>query len=307
MEGSAQIIGFLLDRDFMKSVEVEGSTLMSGMAQARRPSGPWLVMGAVVGTTLLGQGFLAVIPDPAAGTKPFWFEAALTFGFAVQLLLLLAWVRYREQRPLASLGLATHGAGQLFLRGAGIAVAFSTIIVLLNVMTGHAELTDFSGAALLPVAILLMGFMVQASTEEIMTRGYIMQGIAWKKGIVVAMVVQTVVFTALHLGNKNINPMAVLNLVLVSVFLGYWALAENGLWGVCAFHAVWNWSQGSLWGSPVSGMYGGTSLFRMVPDPTTGALLSGGSYGLEASVLVTVVLSGGIVVAYRAYRRRTAA
>lgn len=276
--------------------------LMRGMTHAKRPSGTALVISAAVVIALLGQ--LALVgAAPSGTTLPFAAQVISTFGFIVTIGLLLAWVRFREKRPVATLGLPRAGAARRALRGAALGLALPAVIVGINVAAGQATLENFNPGVSAAILLLLVGFAVQGGSEELLTRGYLLQGVALQRGIVVAMIVQSIFFTVLHLGNGNLGPVALLNLVLVAVFLGMWAMAEGGLWGVIGFHAVWNWSQGNVWGSAVSGFTVDTSLFRLVPSTNAGDLLSGGAFGLEASILVSIVLIVGIVVAHRAYRR----
>ena len=99
------------------------------------------------------------------------------------------------------------------------------------------------------------------------------------------------------------NILSVLSLVLVSLLLGFWALSEGGLWGVIAFHAVWNWAQNSLFGIPVSGIPAENSLLAVVETTDANPLVSGGLFGLEAS-LTTVVMLAIMAAATIAYWAR---
>jgi len=86
--------------------------------------------------------------------------------------------------------------------------------------------------------------------------------------------------------------------VLVGVFLAFYALREGSLWGICGLHAAWNWAQGSVFGFSVSGTgVPGGSLFNLQTNPAASELLTGGVFGPEASLVVTVVLVGAVLVA----------
>ena len=45
--------------------------------------------------------------------------------------------------------------------------------------------------------------------------------------------------------------MNLINLSLFGAFLALYALAEGGLWGACAWHTCWNWTDGHLFGLPI--------------------------------------------------------
>lgn len=298
------------------ATRADASPLLAEMRTARRPTGP--ILGVVAALVLLvaGQLIAEIVVGIASGgavlneSGPMSASTQLvmTLSFAGSALALFAWVRWKEDRPVRSLGFRLTGRTVTRIgRGALVGLGMMAVLVLVNVVFGEATFGGgFRVAELGVVVVALLGFVVQSSTEEIFTRGYLTQAVGWKWGVVAAIVVQTVVFTALHLANGGITVWAVLNLALVAVFLGFWSLAEGGLWGVCAFHAVWNWSQGNVFGIEVSHLKVADSLLAWVPANGSSALLTGGSFGIEGSALTSVVLAAGCVVAYRAFRRQAA-
>jgi membrane protease YdiL (CAAX protease family) len=102
-------------------------------------------------------------------------------------------------------------------------------------------------------------------------------------------ILSAIVFATLHSLNPNLSPIAVINLFLFGVFTAFYALREGGLWGVCSIHAAWNWAQSHLFGLQVSGLTppGGTLFDLMEAGPD---VITGGSFGLEGGLAVTVVL-----------------
>lgn len=61
---------------------------------------------------------------------------------------------------------------------------------------------------------------------------------------------------------------------------------------------------GNIYGLPVSGHAEATSLFSFGPTPGGNDLISGGSYGIEASTIGTLVLVVATLIAYAWLRRR---
>ena len=68
--------------------------------------------------------------------------------------------------------------------------------------------------------------------------------------------------------------------------------------GICAWHSLWNWSQYNVYGFAVSGMtIYSTPLFKPV---TNGAeILHGGSFGIEGSIITTIMLSIASIVLWK--------
>ena len=275
---------------------------LEGMSEARRPTGPILVLVVAVLIPMLGQlpalPLMSLFPEDSFGG-----QLVLTASFVLPMLLFFAWVRFKEKRPVASLGFRGPG-GRSIVLGALLGVALTTVTVLLNVLLGTASLAAPTWGALPLAVVLLLGFAIQSSTEEISNRGYLMQAVAPRWGLVVAVVVQTVVFAAMHGANGGLTWVAWGNLCMVAVFLALWVWVTGSLWGACAFHTFWNWSQGNLWGAPVSHQKMSMSVGHYTPGEGSSDLLTGGAFGLEGSVVPLVVFIALSVVLVLVGRRR---
>ena len=152
--------------------------------------------------------------------------------------------------------------------------------------------------ALMSALILLLGWMVQGAAEEVLFRGLLFQilGIRW--GLKPAVLISAVLFALLHIFNMNINLLAFTNLALFGVFAALYAVREGSLWGVFALHSAWNWAQSNLFGMEVSGLP--TRLGALINMEETGPdWLTGGAFGPEAGVVVSIVLAAGILLVTR--------
>ena len=288
--------------------------LLDGMEKAARPSGPILSIVMALVTFGVGSAMGFVIMKAAGDSEKGGLQAtlvALLGGFVPALLLLFVWVRWKEGRSPVTLGFQTPRAGRSIGFGAVLALVMFSVPVVLNVVSGHMHFVAHDGAwvrwsQLGAVLVLLIGFTVQGSTEEVFGRGYLLQAVNRKWGLASAIVVQSLFFTALHLGNPGmLRPLPIVNLILVSVFLSFWAVKEGGLVAVCAWHAVWNWTQGNVFGIRVSGQELSNSLLTVKETSRASSFLTGGDSGIEGSILVTAMISIGIIFAYRAWRRRS--
>lgn len=265
----------------------------------------------VLACMFLGQNLAALVLFPLLGVPP-TAAVADEMGIAAQLavlltglgtvLLLALWLWFKEKRPFGSLGFfpAPRVGGPIAL-GSVVALVALSLPILVNLLSGQYVVESFTISA--AVLLALAGFAVQASTEEILTRGYLLQVTYRRWGVSLAIAVQTVVFTALHGANLNVSAVALLNILLIGALLGFWALAEGGLWGVCAFHTVWNWCQGNIYGIEVSGMGFEATWWDMGTMPGGADVLTGGGFGVEGSVLTTVVLVAMTAISFLAWRR----
>ncbi|MFN3836872.1 MAG: lysostaphin resistance A-like protein [Brevundimonas sp.] len=241
-----------------------------------------------------------------------WGAMAYTlFGFAGIALITIAWVMLFERRGLRAIGFNDHGLKR-FARGYGIGLASLLAVVGVialfggyRIETGGAFATSNVVGALLPILVLLFGFIVQGSTEEIVTRGWLMQVIASRHGLGWGVGLSAALFGLLHAGNIKPSPelaVGVANVVLFGVMIGFYAAREGSLWGVCGWHAAWNWLLGLGFGLEVSGQVIDTPPLILDLADRAGApwWLTGAAFGPEGSVVTTVLLiAGALVLALR--------
>jgi hypothetical protein len=266
-----------------------------------------LVLGQVIAATpLIVQRILAVMANPAMAHAPVKIDPApfMFWANAITIALVLFWVGSFEQRPPAAIGL---GKGiWKFLRGylTGV-VLFCAVTGLMYAagglsVTGPGAWQSPSVAALTPLLIFVGVFIVQGSSEEIVTRGWVMQVITSRHGLAWGIAINALLFGFLHVFNEKPAPdlyMGVFNIVLYAVFVSLYAIKERSLWGACGIHAAWNYVQGPGFGLDVSGIKLGVApLFVGLGDkPGAAQWLTGGNFGPEASVATTVVMAAGIV------------
>ena len=233
------------------------------------------------------------------------YQLGAAFGLSAILVLLWAWLF--ERRGLAALGLNAKGPVR-FLRGYLIGLAFLGGVVGIiwaaggYVVEGAGAFGSAAvGAALLPIGVLMLGFVIQGSTEELLFRGWLMQLIASRHGVWIAVIANSVLFALAHAGNiepSNELYVGLANIVLFGLFISLYAVREGSLWGVCGWHAAWNWLLGLGFGLEVSGQV--IEATPLVTDltgaPGAAWWLTGASFGPEASLVTTAVLLTGTVV-----------
>lgn len=310
----------------MRPIHTDLPAPAAGMLLAKRPTGVTMALIVLV-LAVAVQSIPSVIQSVEAAVQrvangePFalvtvggsdrWSGVIGLLSFGLALLLLWLWLAAKERRRFASLGFEGSVSTGLrrAVRGFSLGVAMIAICVFVPVLFGQAQLSwaspDATSWAF--VLIMLLGFLLQGSTEEVLTRGYLTQAVARRWGLVAAVIVQTVFFTLLHGANPGIGLLPIINLVLFAVFASVFSFAEGGLWGICALHGAWNWAQGNLFGVRVSGTEVSDSVFGYAAQPGSIDLITGGDFGLEGSIMTTVVYLVGIAIAWRVFRKKRAA
>ncbi len=281
----------------------------------------WAVALLVAGIILLFSGFAAVpliivlvieygpsavdlmsgsLIDQSAAVVAFWQSMLLILSFGGMFVLLAAWLRWVEKRPLSTLGLEQSGWWKKYGRGFGIGILMMASVAGILSLSGSVRLEEVATLSGLPAAlggvlVIVPGWMVQGAAEEALTRGWLLPVLAVRYRPWVGIVLSSLVFAVFHSLNPNLNGLALVNLALFGLFAALYALREGSLWGIAALHSAWNWAQGNLFGLEVSGTspMGGALLNLMESGPDW---LTGGAFGPEAGLAVTLVLCLGIVL-----------
>jgi membrane protease YdiL (CAAX protease family) len=213
-------------------------------------------------------------------------------------------VRFAEKSNSGTIGLAfgtvqdRKKAAFSYLRGLAVGFAMMLAVFLLLVLSGQSSVVHIGfEMTLIPVFIAnTLMWIPQGASEEVMTRGYMMSRLSPKFGRVAAVTFSSLFFSCMHLSNNGINVVAIINLVLVAVFFALLALRTNELWTVCALHTVWNFAQGNLFGFEVSGNLPAASLLSTKTSNGSMELLTGGAFGPEGGLFVTLVVAVSLVV-----------
>ncbi len=125
-----------------------------------------------------------------------------------------------------------------------------------------------------------------AIVEELIFRGLLFQAIAEWKGKWLALAATSLFFGAAHLGNSGATLWSAFAIALeAGVLLGSAFLWRRSLWFSMGLHFTWNTLEGLL-GIPVSG-HAADGLFNVKLHGS--ALLTGGEFGLEGSIVPVVI------------------
>ena len=250
--------------------------------------------------TRLGREALTTVglsPFPTPVTSAVYLTVSL-FATLATVAVVLLYCLLAEGRSLLSLGFTRRGAAVEYAVGILGGLVLFGLPVLLCVVTGTLTLTLAEPApSLLPLLLCLGGFIIQGASEELLCRSYLMVSLSRGLPLWACAVINALLFSLLHLGNPGISVIPLVNIFLFGIFASLLTLRRGSVWMVCAIHSIWNFSQGNLFGIPVSGMAGLPSPLRAhVAEGNWQSLVNGGVFGLEGGLAVTVVLAVACIV-----------
>lgn len=207
-----------------------------------------------------------------------------------------------ERRKGWTLGLQFRHFGRRFGEGfaaGALLIAVSCIGIWL--LGGISMLSNpWTDSMLLELVSGFLLFIGVAVNEELFARGYLQGLVKERFGRLAAVIVSTLVFAFLHSFNPGMwsSPMPILNLILAGLLFGVSRELSKGLWMPIGMHLSWNFIQGCIFGFQVSGTPM-PSIFKA--EAQGNALLSGGSFGAEGSVMTTIILVAGILLIMNYY------
>lgn len=303
---------------------VRDSLVNPGEQRLRAPwrLGLWVLLAGFVG--LLGAGVFAAVPEPtgeAGAVAALYALAELGWGFLMMGAAGLGVGYLLDRRTLADFGL---GLDAQWWRDAGFGLALGlglpTIVLAGQLAVGWTAITSVlpattggtfglaSTGAVVGLALLIPFFVVQATAEEILVRGYLLtnlaEGGAGAAGKTVSTVGATVLtgalFGVLHWTNPGATPLSVTNITLYGVLLGACYVLTGRLGVACGFHVAWNYAL-SLWDFPVSGLDTGVALIGT--ESTGPELVTGGAFGPEGGLVALPLLALGSGALYWWVRR----
>jgi membrane protease YdiL (CAAX protease family) len=216
-------------------------------------------------------------------------------GFAVY----IGYAQFVEQREVSELALSGLGRelGVGLLVGAGLYTTCELILMAL----GNYRITGLNPLSYMIPAIAMA--LSSSVFEELLFRGVLFRSVETWLGSWAALVVSSLVFGLTHL----MNPQGTLEGALfisveAGILLAAALMLTRRLWLSIGFHMAWNYTQSAIFSGIVSGNEAQQGLIRSTmkgPD-----WLTGGSFGVESSVLALVVCTTtGIVMLVMAVRR----
>jgi uncharacterized protein len=250
----------------------------------------------LVAVRLLGGLFYSVLGEAA------YFAGAAVSGFLAATLASLFAVRVFERGRLTDLGLAWDGAAVRQLRTGILAGAGAAVVAMApSLLAGWAfyapspapEAVFGFGKLFFVLVLLLFG----AIGEELMFRGYAFQAVIQIFGVWGTILPFSVLFAVAHMGNMGATPLSLGNTFLWGVVFGVAFIRTRRLWLPIGLHVGWNWALPAL-GINLSGFE--VRLHPWVLEWRAPEVVSGGVYGIEASIFTTIAAAALIIWMLRA-------
>ena len=178
--------------------------------------------------------------------------------------------------------------------------------VLAAILHGDIFLS-FDRFEIVKMAVMIIAVLIQSSSEELICRGFMYQRL--KRGYrnpLVWILGNSIIFSALHLANKGISVLAVMNIFLVallySLIVYYF---DSSIWFTMGAHAAWNYTQNILFGLPNSGNVLPYSFMKLDAANARNSWIYNVQFGVEGTVFTCLVILVSIGITLYLGKKRT--
>jgi len=174
-----------------------------------------------------------------------------------------------------------------------ISAGFVFLLIFNEIIWKGTNLDAFS------ILVSIVLFVAVAFTEELFFRGYILGNLISSMNRWIALVVSSLFFALVHMGNAHFTVYAFLSILLAGMLLGLPYIFTKSLWMPIALHFSWNFFQGTIYGFSVSG---NKEYSLITQSRTTDTIWNGGEFGFEGSLLAVIFLIlaiAGFTIYYR--------
>lgn len=209
-----------------------------------------------------------------------------------------AYVRWIEGRPVADFG--RERAVREWAVGVALGFGAITLTVAVIAALGGYRVTGWNPPSVLVPVLALAIF--SGVFEEIIARGLVFRLLEEWLGSWTALALSALLFGFLHIMNPNATVLAAAAISIeAGILLGALYMLTRRLWMAIGLHMAWNFTQGGIYGIPVSGLEVEGLLFNTMQGPP---MLTGGAFGAEASLPAIIICTSlGLWVLYRAHRK----
>ena len=214
-------------------------------------------------------------------------EYAAFLGIALSFLLILYLVK--AWRPyLKAYGTGPSG-NRVSMLALGLLIGFvmNGVSILAAVLSGSVQL-DFVQFNVVGFVLFLIFIFIQASTEEIICRGFAYQRLKRTYGTAVAIIGSSLIFSLAHIMNPGVTPLALLDIFLTGVLYALMVRYCDSIWMAMGAHTAWNLTQNILFGLPNSGMASSYSFFGLAGQTTNGFAYDT-AFGVEGTIFAVAV------------------
>lgn len=281
-------------KDQKKTIGPVGLTLVLYLLIA----GPQLVLGLVIGLFSLG------------GENLFKNQKlqSLTFLYLTLITTFLAYIFSRKILSMkkTDLGLLDNNRLLSYIKGMAFGlISLGLVVVFLNVFVGVSISLNILSVSPLVFLAFGLGRIFQGFEEEFLFRSIFMKNLSDDLGLKKAVLINSLIFSIFHTGNTGFSLLAFINIFLLGLVFSLAFIKTGSVFFPAGAHSLWNMGQANIFGIRVSGMAPSqNTIFKT--DISGPNIFTGGDFGIEASLVTSIVFLLILVFFMKAIKKERA-
>ena len=193
-----------------------------------------------------------------------------------------------EKRDITTMGVVKKGLFKNYLLGLLIGLIMFSLVFVIEYLTGAVKIDSFNGISIW-LLLFMIAFFFQSAGEEFLCRGYLLTSVGAKKSVTSAIIISSLAFSIMHLGNDSFSLLSCFNIFLFGILMALVYVASENIWVVSGIHGIWNYAQGNIFGISVSGIKIDSSLISST-QVVGKEIINGGGFGAEGGIVSTFIL-----------------
>lgn len=148
------------------------------------------------------------------------------------------------------------------------------------------------------IILAFFAVLLQSGSEEFICRLFLYQHLirGYNNKPWIAIVLPSLIFSALHLANPGTDAISVLDTLVIGIVWALTIYCYDSFWMAWMHHTAWNYMQSILFGLPNSGMTFSLSVFKLDAASAVKSFSYDPIYGIEASAMAFILDSALLVV-----------
>ena len=201
-------------------------------------------------------------------------------SYIASLIFIILFVRYLENNSLKTLGFKDSKIVKSVITGFIFAMFSLILIVGILFLLTNVSFNILKDKNYKIVVVLIFLFGIQGFIEELIFRGYLMNRISASKGKWWGIYINSLFFLIFHIKNPSVSYISSVNIYIFGVVLSLIFWYTDNIWIIIL---------GVFMGGYVSGIKISNTIFNLTFD-SENILLTGGSFGIEGSIISTIYL-----------------
>ena len=265
-----------------------------------------VAFGQLAGSFILSLGVSDVFKS-VAGDESSGVFLGMYFSFiGIWIVGILYMLIFKANRPMLK-AVRHNRRGNTFawgLRGLLIGFGMNGLCILISALMGDIKLT-FNAIDPLLILLFFVCVAIQSGAEELADRVYLYQKLRRRyRHPAVAILGNALVFAAMHLGNPDVGPLPLTQILLIGLLLSLYVYYYGSFWCPVMIHTGWNFSQSIIFGLPNSGIVSAYSIFKLDAASARNGLFYNVGFGVEGSVGACAVIAIVLVIVFLRGRQR---